>query len=760
MGYKLLMAEKPSVARDIARVLVGEGNVVKKHGYVEGNGLLVTWAVGHLVGLAEPEEYGFVSMKDMYGDQAERAYGELPLVPQGLAFKLVVLEETKDQFKVIKDLIHRDDVEEVINCGDMGPEGHVLQWLIREKAGCRKPVRRFCATSMTDEAIRDAWAHLREEREFEGIVKGELCKKKADWILGMSLSRAESLKYHANISVGRVQSPTLYFVVQRYLEVKGFKKETYYGIVLSLAGSQPFKVYWNKDAEGTFPPAAKDPEGRVTDKALVEGAASRIMAAGTVVVEDVTVRKRATDRPQLYDITELQRDANRKYGYTAALTLAAAQALYETQKVLSYPRTDSRYVTSDLVPYLSERVRAVGGIPGYQEACKGLLSEGLLVNKRIVDDGKVTDHHAIIPTERIEGFNVEKMEPTADERKQGVTARVMKDVLGLVLCRLIVALSKPYVYEHTQVVVKAQDLSFSATGIRPLSMGWKAVQEGLSGKEEVGEGGQEGEQEGEVQAFPELFKGQELPVGEREVVRKETVPPKLHTEATLLTAMENAGATIEGGKILKGKGIGTQATRAGIIQVLFQRGYVKNKEGSRYIVPTPTGIGVIHVLPPELYSPKVTADWETMMAEIVDGTKTEGDFFDHFLPFIQEKVQAIKSTETGVTFSSGKEVIGACPFCGGDVYAYGDKEKKETRYYCGAAGRKEGCCRFSISDKALGALSKRRLTEGQVKDLLAQGFIRTKVYLKDGTGVTKKVSIKKKEVNGKAYAALEVDWKS
>lgn len=761
MGYKLLMAEKPSVARDLARVLVGEGNVVKKNGYVEGNGLLVTWAVGHLVGLAEPEEYGFVSMKDMYGDKAGRAYDELPLIPQGLEFKLVVLEATKDQFKVIKELIHRDDVEEVINCGDMGPEGHVLQWLIREKAGCRKPVRRFCATSMTDEAIRDAWAHLREEREFEDVVKGELCKKKADWILGMSLSRAESLKYHANISVGRVQSPTLYFVVQRYLEVQGFKKETYYGIVLCLAGNQPFEVHWNKDAEGAFPPQAKDPEGRVKDLALVEGMVGRIQEAGVATVEDVTVKKRATDRPQLYDITELQRDANRKYGYTAALTLAAAQALYETQKVLSYPRTDSRYVTSDLVPYLSERVRAVGGIPGYQEACTQLLNEGLLIDKRIVDDGKVTDHHAIIPTEKVLGFDVEAMEPTAEERKDGVTERVLKDVLGLVLCRLIVALSKPYVYEQTQVVIKAQDLSFNATGIRPLSMGWKSVQEGLSGREGPEGEGQEGEgQEGELQAFPELVKGQELAISRCGVVKKETTPPKLHTEATLLTAMENAGATIEGGKVLKGKGIGTQATRAGIIQVLFQRGYVKNKDGSRYVIPTSTGIGVIHVLPPELYSPKVTADWETMIAEIVGGKKTERDFFDRFIPFIQEKVQAIKSTETGVKFSSGKEVISACPFCGGDVYAYGDKAKKETRYYCGAAGRKEGCCRFSISDKGLGALSKRRLTEGQVKDLLAQGFIRTKVYLKDGTGVTKKVSIRKKEVDGKAYAVLEVDWKS
>ena len=269
MGYKLCMAEKPSVARDIASVI---GADKKCKGYYEGNGYRVTWAVGHLVGLAEPEEYGFVSKEAMWRDEKEKAYAELPIIPDN--FKLVVLEQTEEQFEIIKELIHRDDTDEIINCGDMGAEGHILQWFIREKAECTKKVRRFCATSMTEEAIRQAMSHLRPEEEFANIIKGEFCKKKADWIMGMSMSRVESLKYKTGINVGRVQSPTLYFVVKRYLEVKNFKVTNYYGIQADL--KEGFSVFWNKDTEGIFPPNAKDSEGRVLDGKAVKAKAEAI----------------------------------------------------------------------------------------------------------------------------------------------------------------------------------------------------------------------------------------------------------------------------------------------------------------------------------------------------------------------------------------------------------------------------------------------------------------------------------------------------
>lgn len=755
MGYKLLMAEKPSVANDIAKVLIGESRMKKRNGYIEGGELLVTWAVGHLVGLAEPEEYGFVSMAEMYGGgRGEEAYKELPLIPE--TFKLVVLEQTKDQFEIVKSLIHREDVEEIINCGDMGAEGHILQWLIREKAGCRKPVRRFCATSMTDEAIRDAYAHLRREEDFANIIKGEFCKKKADWILGMSISRAASLKYHANISVGRVQSPTLAFIVCRYLEVKNFKKKNYYGLALSLAGEKPFSVFWNRDGEGIFPPAIKDSEGRVLDRTAVEKKAAQIKGGGTATVEEVAVQKKKTDRPQLYDITELQRDANRKYGYSAALTLDTAQALYETQKVLSYPRTDSRYITSDLAPYMKERIKAVGGLPGYGDVCNTLLSEGLNLDRRIVDDTKVTDHHALIPTEKIAGFDMGGMEPSPEEKKKGVTAQTMKNVLNLVLSRLAVAFSQPYLYEQTSVSIKAQDVTFKATGKRPISPGWTAVQEKLNGREKDEDTGED-----EEQVFPALTKGQTLSVSDCKAAEKSTTPPKLHTEASLLTAMENAGATVEGGNILKGRGIGTQATRAGIIKTLFDRGYIQNKDKGNYIIPTSMGLGVIGVLPPELYSPKITADWETLIAEIADGKKTEQDFFGRFLPFIREETRKVKESETSVTFAKEKEPIGKCPFCGGVVYCWTDEKAKETRYYCAPAERQDENCRFSLSDKALQGLTKRRLSEKQMKELFFRGFVRLKVtYGKEKKEATKKAVLVKAVKDGKLYANVDIDWTS
>ena len=759
MGYKLLMAEKPSVAADIAKVLIGESHMKKRNGYYEGNGLLVTWAVGHLVGLAEPEDYGFISMKDMYGGKAQEAAAELPLIPPNLDFKLVVLKPTKDQFDIVKGLIHREDVDEIINCGDMGAEGHILQWFIREKAGCKKPVRRFCATSMTDEAIKDAYAHLRREEDFALIIKGEYCKKKADWILGMSLSRAESLKYHANISVGRVQSPTLYFIVSRYLEVTKFKKKNYYGLALSLSGEKAFTVFWNKDSEGIFAPDKKDTEGRVLDRAAVQEKAEKIKSGGAADVTDVTVQKRATDRPQLYDITELQRDANRRYGYTAQLTLDTAQALYETQKVLSYPRTDSRYITSDLAPYMEKRIKAIGGLPGYGDACRVLLSEGLTLDKRIVDDKKVTDHHALLPTEKIAGFDLNAMEPTPEEKKKGVTKEGMKNVLTLVLTRLVVAFSKPYFYEQTNVTIQAQDVTFHATGKRPISPGWTAVQEKLAGKEKDEEAAEDAEQ-----VFPALKKGQSLTVSDCVTVQKTTTPPKLHTEATLLTAMENAGATVEGGNILKGKGIGTQATRAGIINTLFQRGYVQNKEKTSYIIPTSMGLGVIRCLPPELYSPKITADWETRIAEIAEGKQTEQNFFDAFLSFIREKTTEVRETDTGVSFAKEKEAVGVCPFCGGNVCVFKDEKTKETRYYCVPGDRKEeyrDMCRFSISDRGLQTFMKPRLSEKNMKELLNRGFTRVKVYYSNGTkNAVKKIAVEKREKDGKWYANLKIDWNS
>lgn len=752
MGYKLCMAEKPSVAKDIAAVI---GANKRCNGYYEGNGYRVTWAVGHLVGLAEPEEYGYVSKGEMWGEGKEQAYAQLPIIPD--EFKLVVLEPTKDQFEIVKELIHRPDTDEIINCGDMGAEGHILQWFIREMAGCTKKVRRFCATDMTEEAIRQAMKNLRPEEEFANIVKGEFCKKKADWIMGMSMSRVESLKYNTGINVGRVQSPTLYFIVKRYLEVKNFKVTNYYGMDAELA--EGFHVFWNKDVDGVFPQSVKDSENRVLDKKTADVMRARIAQGRAGTITELTKQNKGNDRPQLFDITELQREANRRYGYTAAVTLATAQALYETQKVLSYPRTDSRYITSHLQDYMPKRIEAIATITKYTEAAKALLADGLNIDKKIVDDSKVTDHHALIPTEKIANFDPSSMQPTAEEKKKGVTAETMRNVLDLVLSRMIVSFSKPYLYEQTTVKVKFPNgMTFSASGKKPVQLGWKEVQERLNGRER-----EEKDAESDVeQIFPNIRKGQTVTVNHCSLIAKKTTPPKLHTEDTLLTAMENAGATIENGAILKGKGIGTQATRAEIIKKLFDSGYctTETKGKTNYVVPTLKGQNIIRVLPVELYSPKITADWETKIALIAEGKMTEKQFMDEFSVFINNKVREVKDAPANTIFKKERETVGVCPWCGEDLYRYEDKDKNSGKvekisYYCS----NNETCSFSLAtnNPTIATFTGKKLTEKQLQKLIAYGFIALtcKSKFNNGSDYKGKFSIIKKEVNGKIYTNLE-----
>ncbi len=750
MGYKLCMAEKPSVAKDIASVI---GANKKETGYFIGNGYIVTWAVGHLVGLAEPEAYGFVKQEDMYNndDDKVKAYEELPLLPE--YFKLIVLESTKDQFKIVKELMHRPDVDYIIDCGDMGPEGHILQWFIREKAGNTKTVKRFCATSMTDEAIKEAMNNLRDVEEFMPIIRGEFCKKKQDWILGMSLSRALSIKHHAGINVGRVQSPTLGFVVKRYLEVMNFKQTNYYTMDVSILEGKGFHVFWNKDTDNIFSNDIKTSDGRVLSKDEVDAKCAEIKESGKGIITDLTVAKKASDRPQLYDITELQREANRKYGYTAAVTLATAQALYETQKVLTYPRTDSRYITHDLVPYMEERVKMIGTIDKYKNVAKDLISKGLNIDKKIVDDCKVTDHHAIIPTEKINGFSLAEMKPTNEERQKGVTVETMNNVLTLVLTRVLVAFSSAFKYEQTDITVTLTNgMKFSAKGKKPLHMGWKEVQQILSGKEETSNDGDD------EQTFPEVIKGQTVSVGDCKVVLSKTTPPKLHTEATLLTAMENAGQYIENGTILKGKGIGTQATRAEIIKKLYDTGVVETELIGKtpYIKPTKKGINIIQILPPDLYSPKITADWETKIAEIVEGKNNEANVIEEFQAYIKDKTKQIKSMNVQISFAKEKEVFGQCPWCGKPVYQYKAKNDKgkvtETRYYCS-----EKCdWNLRTNDNIFTTRLKRNLTDAEAKKFIAKKFIRLDCFTqKDGTKYKGEFTFEENVINDKRYCNVK-----
>ena len=749
MGFKVLTCEKPSVAGALADVI---GANDRKRGYFEGNGYRVTWAVGHLVGLEEPDAYGFMKQKDIYNN-AEKAWNELPIIPS--EFKLKILEPTEEQFKIVKQLMLSDETDEIIDCGDMGPEGHILQWFIREKAGCKKTVRRFCATSMTKEAILYAMNHLRPIEDFENIIKGEYCKKKADWMIGMSLSRAGSLRYNTNFSVGRVQSPTLYFVVKRYIDVTNFKQSTFHTMK---ADFDSFSVFWNKDNDGIFNSDVKDSENRITQKSVLDNKCQDIKNAGYGYITELNREKRGTNRPQLYDITELERDANRRYGYTAAETLATAQALYETQKVLSYPRTDSRYITSDLVPYMAERIKYISTISKYSDSCKKISTEGLNIDKRIADDSKVTDHHALICTEYIKDFDIEAMKPTSEEQRKGVSSEKMKNVLNLVLTRMIVAFSQPYYYEQTTVEVTFLDkIHFAASGKRTISEGWKEAEKKLIGNNE-----QDEDEYREEQTFPCLEKGMRVNLKDCSVISKKTTPPKLHTEATLLTAMENAGASIEGGEILKGRGIGTQATRAEIIKVLFDKGYcTTTKKGkTNYIVPTQKGLKIVRALPVELTSPKLTADWENKIALIADGKATEEDFMKDFIPFVRAKTEEIRQSTLKIDFRNNKEPVGKCPFCGADVYKGKSKKDGKSLFYCSDYFADENPCDFLwyMDDAYITSIIRKSLTEKDTIKFINDKTLTKKGY-KQGSNKTHQVKFHfERDLDGnrrKAKAVLE-----
>lgn len=745
MGYKLCIAEKPSAARDIARVI---GAAKRNDGYIEGGGYIVTWAIGHLVELAPPEAYGYLSLGGMFEkgnpESRARAKAELPLFPA--EFKTVAKEDTRKQFEIVKELMNRADVDLVIDCGDMGAEGHYLQWLIRKEAGCRKPVKRFCATSLTDEAIREAMANLRDISEFDRVILGEWCKHRADWVFGLSMSRAASLKHGARVDVGRVLSPTLFFIVKRYIEAESFKPTDYF--TLSASFAEGFGAAFQKDAAGVFPAGCKDGEGRVTDKDAMNALRAKLLSPGAEArVTGLATKRKSASPPQLYDITELMRDANRLYGYSADETLTRAQSLYEKHKILSYPRTDSRFLTSDLGPHLGEMVMMIAGVPRFAAAASALLAAGWdLDGGRIVDDSKVTDHHALIVTGKLEGFDLASL------------SREEENIIGLVMARIITALGGKHTYDETTLTVEISgggaSVPFPCKGRVTVDKGFLALKEALFGKDE-----EDASEPGEA-SLPPLAEGQLLGISGIEAIAGKTAPPRLHTEATLLTEMENAGRHIENGAILKGKGIGTQATRAAIIKGLFDKKYVAAKEAgkAKLLVPTKQGLATIKVLPPDCYTPRITADWEERIAAIAAGEMGEGEFMSLFREFITEKLDELERMAVSADFKFDRVSAGACPWCGAEVTeAIGKgKDGKESRFYPCADG-----CGFSLGSDNHMYVSKtgRKLTLENVKALLEKGSITATCKRKDGGGTYKAVfSLDRFEGEGGAMkAGLKAD---
>jgi DNA topoisomerase-3 len=633
MSKTLVIAEKPSVGRDFVRVLPGPFD--KHEGYLEGPEHVVTWAVGHLVQLADPDEYD-----DKY---KKWRMGDLPILPS--RFKLVIRDErSKKQMNVIKRQLGRDDVAEVINACDAGREGELIFAYVYEQAGSRKPVRRLWLQSMTKQAIGEAFEHLRPGEELATLEAAARSRSEADWIVGMNATRAATIRLRSSfdgaVSLGRVQTPTLAILARREEEIRAFKPEPYW-VVDALFEASEGRAYSGRYHDGANPRVASAQEAA----AVVEACRGQ---TGTITKLEKTERK---DRPPLlYDLTSLQRDANTRFGFSARRTLAAAQRLYEEHKALTYPRTNSRFITRDMIPEIKPTARLVGGRPEYAAAAQYVLGLDVLPLARVVNDAKVTDHHAIIPT-NAERHPVDKMND--DDRR----------VYDLVVRRFLAVFHPEAVFENTRVETTVVERHvFRTRGKLLLVPGWRGVY-----GEEVDTGAADDDDEGREQRLPRLSQGEQADVREIASEEKETKPPRRYTEASLLGAMETAGKLVDDEELreaMKDSGIGTPATRAAIIERLLQVGYVE-RDG-RALVVTEKGLNVIRLLGEHaLTSPSLTGEWEHRLANIENGADTREQFMADIASFARSTVGELDAKLKDVRIPRAN--LGPCPVCGHDI---------------------------------------------------------------------------------------------
>lgn len=587
MGYIVVVAEKPSVGRDIARVL---GCSVKGDGCLRGEHYIVTWAVGHLVTLSDPDEIDIQYKK--------WDFSTLPILPEKIPLK--VIPQTRDQFRKISQLINAEDTDSLICATDAGREGELIFRYIYRQSQCTKPFNRLWISSMTDEAISEGFRNIRPGKDYDGLYRSAVCRSEADWLVGMNASRAFTLRYNVLLSVGRVQTPTLAILVKRAREIRDFKPESFCTLTADF-GDYKGMLFSSKLDPDTHIPYRKDAE-RFAD--MIRGKTAAVTVAETSRKKDLP--------PQLYDLTSLQRDANRLLGFTAEKTLKLAQSLYETHKALTYPRTDSRYLPPDMIPRVIQTMKLLPD--SYQKYVSLALTDNKLsVSKRTIDETKVTDHHAIIPTNR-------KVNPSSfspDEQK----------VYDLVTRRLLTAFSAPCEYDATRIITEVENRTFRTNGRVVLKEGWKEIppmQDPVRSKKKK----KSADEEEEV-TLPSLHPGDTRTVKSIEIREDTTKPPSQHTDASLLSSMENAGKELDDETIarqMKGNGIGTPATRAAIIERLLQVGYAKRK--GKNIIATEKGEQLITIVPEELSSPELTGRWELALHDITDGKQEPDRFMD------------------------------------------------------------------------------------------------------------------------------------
>lgn len=629
----LVIAEKPSVGRDIARVLSCGQN---HDGVLEGSRYVVTWALGHLVTLADPEQY-------------DKKYEEwkldtLPMLPEKM--ELVVIGQTARQYKIVKSQLVRKDIDTIIIATDAGREGELVARWILEKAGCKKPVKRLWISSVTDKAIREGFASLKDGREYLPLYAAAQARAEADWLVGMNGTRALTCKYNAQLSCGRVQTPTLAILAAREDEIRNFVPKDYYGAAVTADG---IRFVWQEAKTKSFRTFSEE-EAR---------AAAAAAKRGPFILERVEKKAKQSFAPGLYDLTTLQREANQKYGYSAKMTLDIMQRLYENHKVLTYPRTDSRYIGTDVAATLRERVRACGGGP-YRAFAAEVLKKPITGNKSFADDTKVSDHHAIIPTEQY----ADMMHMTADERR----------IYDMVVRRFFSVLYPPCEYEQVTFEAVSGGAHFLANGIVVKNPGYRAVLDpGMESEDTEDE-----EQPVKAQTLPDKKQGECLTVAKAELTRGKTKPPAYFTEATLLAAMENPVRYMETRNAALAKmlgetgGLGTVATRADIIEKLFHT-FLMEKKGNE-IHLTAKAKQLLKLVPEDLRKPELTARWEQRLTDIAKGREKKEKFLLEIRDYTTELVSEIKSGEQ--TYRHENMTTKKCPVCGKYLLAVNGKNSK------------------------------------------------------------------------------------
>ena len=689
MSFQLVIAEKPSVARSIAAVI---GATEKQNDYWQGGGYLVSWCIGHLISFAEAGQYDEKYCKWRYED--------LPILPQPWQF--IVPDEKKQQFEVVRTLLNRPDVDSVTAATDAGREGELIFRFVYQMAGCTKPVKRLWVSSMEDASIREGFANLRPDSDYDALYQSALCRAKADWLVGINATRLFSVLYHKTLTVGRVQTPTLKMLVDRDAKILRFQKEKYYTVGIQSGGM-------------------KADSRRIAS--MDEADTLKNACAGAPAICTSIKREKKTEQPpKLYDLTTLQREANRLFGFTAKQTLDYAQQLYE-KKLLTYPRTDSQYLTEDMGQTAQHLVSALMGLLPFAQELDLTPDVGRVLNSK-----KVSDHHAIIPT--------------AEFAKQGFTGLAESEckLMNLVCSKLVCAVAAPHEYETVTAVFSCAGNEFTAKGKTVLVPGWKEIDQRFRStlkadtEEEV------------LNTLPELVEGQSFSVT-ADILEHFTSPPKAYTEDTLLSTMERAGAE-DMPENAERKGLGTPATRAAILEKLVQMGFVQRK--GKQLVPTKDGINLAVVLPESLTSPALTAEWENRLTEIAKGSADP----DEFMAEIEAQVRQLVKTYSCISadkqnlFQSERVIIGKCPRCSENVY------ESKKNFYCGNRS-----CQFVMwKNDRFFEQRKKAFTPKIAAALLKNGKAKIKGLYSEKTGKTYDATVLLADTGGK-YVNYRVERK-